>query len=89
MFAAHRHRRRLGRWLPPLRVPDHGPMPRAFSGLPLREQLVALTGVVRSQLPNHNPAHVRLPALADMWFRRYDDGYDVSHWYTAELAEPT
>ena len=88
MFAAHRYRRRLGRWLPPLRVPDHGTMPRAFSGLPLREQLVALTGVVRSQLPNHNPAHERLPALADLWFRRYDDGYDVSHWYTAELVEP-
>lgn len=88
MFAAYRYRRRLGRLLPPLRVPDHGTMPRAFAGLPLREQLTALTGVVRSQLPNHNPAHEKLPALADLWFRRYDDGYDVSRWYTAELAAP-
>ncbi len=86
MFATHRYRRRLGRWLPPLRVPDQGSMPRAFTGLPLREQLAALTGVVRSQLPNHNPAHEKLPALADQWFRRYDDGYDVSRWYTAEPA---
>ena len=88
MFARHRHHHRLGRWLPPLRLPDHGTMPRAFAGLPLREQLVALNGVVRSQLPNHNPAHEKLPGLADLWFRRYADGYDVSRWYTAGHAEP-
>jgi hypothetical protein len=38
---------------------------------------------VRSQLPNHNPAHEELPALAGQWFDRYDAGYDVTAWYTA------
>lgn len=84
MFAMHRHRRRLGRWVPPLRVPDNGTMPRAFDHLPLREQLVALVGIVRSQMPKHDPTHENLPALADVWFRRYDEGYDVSQWYTAD-----
>ncbi len=87
MFATHRRRRRLGNWLPPLRLLDHGPMPRAFDDLPLREQLVALSGIVRSQLPRHNPTHETLPELADLWFRRYDDGYDVTQWYTADLAD--
>ncbi|MQY17620.1 metal-dependent hydrolase [Nocardia macrotermitis] len=87
MFAMHRHRRRLGRFIPPLRVPDNGAMPRAFTELPLREQLVALGGIVRSQMPKHNPEHENLPDLADLWFRRYDEGYDVTLWYTAELAD--
>ncbi|MBY8861930.1 metal-dependent hydrolase [Nocardia sp. CA2R105] len=86
MFAMHRHRRRLGRWIPSLRVPDKGTMPRAFTELPLREQLVALSGIVRSQMPRHNPAHENLPELADLWFRRFDEGYDVTLWYTAELT---
>ncbi len=86
MFAMHRHRRRLGRWIPPLRVPDNGTMPRAFTELPLREQLVALSGIVRSQMPKHNPAHENLPELANLWFRRFDEGYDVTQWYTAELT---
>jgi hypothetical protein len=42
-----------------------------------------LTGIVRSQLPNHNPAHENIPALAKEWFARYDEGYDVTNWYTA------
>ena len=86
MFAMHRHRRRLGRWVPPLRVPGNGTMPRAFTELGSREQLVALVGIVRSQLPGHDPAHEKLPALADLWFRRFDEGYDVSRWYTADLT---
>jgi len=35
-------------------------------------------------MPNHNPDHEKLPALADQWFKRYDDGYDCTRWYTAE-----
>ncbi|MEV6430223.1 metal-dependent hydrolase [Nocardia sp. NPDC051463] len=82
MFATHRHKHKLRKWL---RLPgvDNGPMLRAFDELPLGEQLVALVGVIRSQLPKHNPDHEKLPALADVWFERYDAGYDVSHWYTA------
>ncbi|MDV3207642.1 metal-dependent hydrolase [Rhodococcus ruber] len=86
MFASYRRAQRLRRWLPLLRAQDHGPMPRAFDDLPLAEQLVALAGVVRSQLPKHDPTHEKLPALADVWFRRYEDGYDVTRWYTADAV---
>ncbi|SLJ82486.1 metal-dependent hydrolase [Mycobacteroides abscessus subsp. abscessus] len=44
---------------------------------------------MRSQLPKHNPAHEKLPALADEWFRRYEAGYDVQRWYTAESNNST
>ncbi|WP_228001874.1 metal-dependent hydrolase [Nocardia australiensis] len=82
MFASHRRKTKLRK---ALRLPteDNGPMPRAFDDLPLGEQLTALVGVVRSQLPKHNPDHEKLPVLADVWFERYKAGYDVSHWYTA------
>ncbi|WP_028476548.1 metal-dependent hydrolase [Nocardia sp. CNY236] len=83
MFASYRYMQRLRTWLPMLRAHDHGPMARAFDHLPLREQLVALTGIVRSQLPNHNPGHEKLPALASEWFERHAAGYDVTRWYTA------
>lgn len=86
MFASYRYGQKLRTWLPGLSAQDNGPMARAFDHLPLGEQLTALRGIIRSQLPNHNPAHEKLPALADVWFRRYDDGYDVSHWYTAGTA---
>lgn len=86
MFAKHRRKQNWRRRLPFLEYEDHGPMPRAFDVLPLREQLVALAGVVRSQLPKHNPDNEKLPDLADVWFRRFDEGYDVSLWYTADTA---
>ncbi|GAB0107186.1 metal-dependent hydrolase [Nocardia sp. JMUB6875] len=84
MSATYRARHRLGKLLPSLALPDQGPMPRAFDDLPLGEQLLALRGVIRSQLPKHKPAHEKTPALADVWFQRYQDGYDVTRWYTAE-----
>lgn len=66
------------------RIPDNGPIENAFSGLGVRESLTALSGIVRSQIPGHDPAHEKLPALADQWFKRYDEGYDVTKWYTSE-----
>lgn len=84
MFATHRNKQKLRKLLPWLHYEDFGPMPRAFDDLKLGEQLIAMRGVIRSQLPKHNPAHEKLPALADVWFRRYEAGYDVSHWYTAD-----
>ncbi|OHV01317.1 metal-dependent hydrolase [Mycobacterium talmoniae] len=86
MFARYRRKQALLRRLPFGRAVDNGPMDRAFAHLSLREQLVAMKGVVRSQLPNHNPAHETLPALAGEWFARYDAGYDVTHWYTADTV---
>ncbi|QCQ91486.1 metal-dependent hydrolase [Rhodococcus sp. SGAir0479] len=87
MFARHRRAQRVRKLLPWLDHTDHGPMPRAFDDLPLGQQLVALSGVVRSQMPRHNPEHEKLPALAGEWFDRYDEGYDVTYWYTAGTRE--
>ncbi|WP_067834477.1 metal-dependent hydrolase [Nocardia lijiangensis] len=85
MFVSYRGKQKLRKWLR-LRTEDNGPMARAFDDLPLGEQLIALVGVIRSQLPKHNPDHETLPALADVWFERYAAGYDVSHWYTADTV---
>ncbi|MRH88160.1 metal-dependent hydrolase [Nocardia sp. SYP-A9097] len=84
MFGSYRNKQHLRRLLPRLQPQNSGPMLRAFDDLPLGEQLIALKGIIRSQLPKHNPATETLPALADVWFRRYEAGYDVSHWYTAD-----
>lgn len=86
MFARYRRGQKLRQWIPGLEPANAGPMLRAFDDLALREQLVALGGVVRSQMPGHNPAHEKLPAMADEWFRRYEAGYDVQRWYTADAA---
>lgn len=86
MFASYRRKQNLKRRLPFVRAEYNGTMPRAFDDLPLGEQLVALVGVIRSQLPKHNPDHERLPALADVWFDRYENGYDVTRWYTADTV---
>ncbi|MDO3647928.1 metal-dependent hydrolase [Nocardia mangyaensis] len=87
MFASYRNQQKLRRLLPFLGAPiENGTSPRAFDDLALREQLVALVGIVRSQMPHHNPAHENLPELANEWFRRYDEGYDVTRWYTADSA---
>ncbi|GAB7519796.1 MULTISPECIES: metal-dependent hydrolase [Rhodococcus] len=82
MFATHRTKQKILTSFAPYLT--KGTMPRAFDHLRLGEQLVALGGVFRSQMPNHNPDHEKLPALADQWFKRYDDGYDCTRWYTAE-----
>lgn len=65
------------------RRPDYGPFQSPFPNLSKRELLTAFVGIVRSQIPGHDPAHEKLPALAGEWFRRYDEGYDVTKWYTA------
>ena len=86
-FRIHRRKKALLQRLPFVDAPYDGPFANAFSHLPLREQVVALNGVVRSQIPGHNPAHEKLPALAQVWFDRYDAGYDVTRWYTADENE--
>ncbi|MGB3483284.1 MAG: metal-dependent hydrolase [Mycobacterium sp.] len=73
---------------PFLEVPDYGPHQQIYSQVRLREKLAAAYGVVRSQIPGHNPAHQQLPALASEWFARYDAGHDVTRWYTAARAQP-
>ncbi|GAY17374.1 metal-dependent hydrolase [Mycobacterium sp. shizuoka-1] len=65
-------------------IPDYGPIQKFYPHIPLREQAVAALGVLRSQIPGHNPAKQKLPSLATEWLARYEAGYDVTHWYTAE-----
>lgn len=82
-FGTYRRKQALLRRLPFGRAAGSGPLANAFGHLPLRQQLRAALGIVRSQMPNHKPAHEKLPALAGEWFARYDAGYDVTKWYTA------
>jgi predicted metal-dependent hydrolase len=75
-------------WLPflpksPLSgVPDYGPFGELYPHVRQREKLAAAYGVVRSQIPGHNPARHKMPALAAEWLARYDAGYDCARWYT-------
>lgn len=58
----------------------------AFAAVPRRQRMVAAGRVLLSQTPFHNPEREPLPELADRWFRRWDDGGDVTRWYTAEAV---
>lgn len=68
-------------------VPSHGPYAPVYAEVPERDKWAAALGVVRSQIPGHNPARQKLPALAAEWFARYDAGYDVTRWYTAARGD--
>lgn len=83
MFAMHRTKQKMLTFVAPYL--SKGTMPRAFDGLPRGEQLTALSGIIRSQMPKHDPTHEKLPALAGRWFERYDAGYDCTRWYTAAV----
>lgn len=61
-------------------------LPAAFSDVPWRQKIKAHLRVMLSQTPFHDPAHEPLPEFADQWFKRFDDGGDVTHWYSADLA---
>jgi len=82
MFGMQARKKALLQRLPFTNAPDDGPFANAFSHLPKREMLSALSGVVRSQIPGHNPAHENLPELAGEWFDRYNDGADCTLWYS-------
>jgi hypothetical protein len=86
IFGTYRRKQALMQRFSAARAAGQGPLAIAFGHLPVREQLVSMSGIVRSQLPNHNPAHEKLPALAGRWFQRYEAGYDVTQWYTADQA---
>lgn len=83
MFGMQARKKALLQRLPLVSAPYDGPVVNAFAHLPAREMLTALAGVVRSQIPGHDPAHEALPDLAQEWFDRYDAGYEVTRWYTA------
>jgi predicted metal-dependent hydrolase len=73
--------------LPFVDVPYHGPFASPYAHLRQREQVAAAYGVVRSQIPGHDPAHEKLPAFAAEWFARYDAGHDVTRWYGAAQSQ--
>ncbi|MDJ0395016.1 metal-dependent hydrolase [Rhodococcus sp. G-MC3] len=85
MFASHRGKQKLLTFFAPYL--SKGTMPRAFDGLPRSEQFAALSGAFRSQMPRHKPQHEKLPVLAGEWFKRYDEGYDCTRWYTATPSD--
>lgn len=54
-----------------------------YAGVPKRELLEMLVGLVKSQGPNHDPTFERLPAFARRWFERYDkEPKCAARWYS-------
>ena len=59
------------------------PNQATYAGVPKREFLAMLVGLVRSQGPSHDPAYENLPTFAGRWFNRYDeDPRSVARWYS-------
>jgi TPR repeat protein len=54
-----------------------------YSGIPRRELMSMMVGLVRSQGPSHDPRHEKLPAFAARWFAKYEHDPNVAaHWYS-------
>jgi predicted metal-dependent hydrolase len=54
-----------------------------YAGVPRREVLGMMAGLVRSQGPNHDPKDEKLPGLAGRWFKKYDENPKIAaRWYT-------
>ena len=65
---------------------DHA-VPSAFATVPRKQILIAAGRVLLSQTPFHKPEHEPLPRFADGWFQRWDDGADVTRWYSSATAD--
>ncbi len=63
--------------------------PPSLAHLLKHQKLIAGLRILESQWPRHNPTHQPLPQFADRWFRSYDDGADVAHWYAAAAGQST
>ena len=60
-----------------------GDVQPTYAGVPRREILAMLVGLVRSQGPTHDPASEKLPEFAGRWFRRFDEDPNVAgRWYS-------
>lgn len=81
---------RIGQSLRKLISRDHRDHPPAvggmLAGIDRKDKIEALRGLIRSQNPFFDPAHERLPVLADEWFERYERGDDVTQWYSTNRA---
>ncbi|MDG4662963.1 metal-dependent hydrolase [Mycobacterium sp. 236(2023)] len=61
-----------------------GPAAATYAGVPRRELLAMVVGLLRSQGPGHDPATEHLPAFASRWFDRFHrQPGSVSRWYSA------
>ena len=61
-----------------------GPGQATYAGVPRREVLAMLAGLIRSQGPNHNPKLEKLPELAGRWLKKYDQNPKIAaRWYSA------
>ncbi|OBI83951.1 metal-dependent hydrolase [Mycobacterium asiaticum] len=64
-----------------------GPGQGTYSGVPKREMVAMLTGLVRSQGPHHDPAYENLPPFAGRWFDRYaEEPKCAAHWYSVGVT---
>ncbi len=76
MLAAKRAARRLS-----------APRQATYAGVPKRELLDMVVGLVRSQGPGHDPTTERLPAFAGRWFNRYNEKpSSAARWYSVGAA---
>ena len=64
-------------------VADNGPLGKPYPHVRQRELVAAACGVVLSQIPGHNPARHKMPALAAEWLARYEAGEDLNGWFGA------
>ncbi|MDW5609717.1 metal-dependent hydrolase [Mycolicibacterium sp. D5.8-2] len=64
-----------------------GPGQATYAGVPRRELLAMIVGLVRSQAPHHDPTFEDLPPFADHWFERFDaEPRSAARWYTVGVG---
>jgi predicted metal-dependent hydrolase len=60
-----------------------GGVDTTYAGVPRREILTMLAGLVRSQGPSHDPKYEKLPELAPRWWKKYDENPKIAaRWYS-------
>lgn len=58
-----------------------------YAGVPRRELISMLMGLIRSQGPGHDPAREKLPGFAGRWFNRYDEEpKSAARWYSVGVG---
>jgi hypothetical protein len=58
-----------------------------YAGVPKKEMIGMLTGLVRSQGPSHDPAYENLPPFAGQWFDRYEqEPKSAARWYSVGVG---
>lgn len=78
MLAANLANRRLAR---------SGRGASTYTGIPKREVLDMVIGLIKCQAPGHKPVDERIPAFATQWFARYDEDPDIaSRFYSTAGA---